>query len=322
MGDIPLQIADAPLSAPRAIVGQLLLASGEVGRAKKMYLDLEHDDPNNGDASAALASIALIEKDPARAHTEWQRAMKAGITDAALCSRYAATGDSVGIDADEIRQALRQAVTLDPTLDDCRYRLAFSEHSAGNWEESIAQLRAMRAIPPQRVFGYWLTMALALEGLDRREETISAARHALEHAEDAYQRLLARQIILAAQTDLNVQFTRDAKGNEEIETTRIPHNSKDWNPFIEPGETVLRAEGTLDRVQCARVLTGLVIKTPQAELTLKVLDPHRVLLKNAPTELTCGEQQTAHIKVEYVVQGSADRAGVPTLVLKGLEFVH
>ena len=120
-------------------------------------------------------------------------------------------------------------------------------------------------------------------------------------------------MILVAQTDLKVQFTRDANGHEEIETTRIPHNSKDWNPFIEPGETVRHAEGTLDRVECAGILTGLVVNTPEGELTLKVPDPHRVQLTNAPTELICGGNQSAHVKVEYVVPGA---------VLKGLELVR
>jgi tetratricopeptide (TPR) repeat protein len=313
LGDIPIQLADAPPSAPRAIVAQLLMASGDLGRAQALYRELERDNPNDGDVWAALASIALLDKNRSLAHTEWQHAMKVGITDAALCVRYASTADSAGVDADEIRQALRQAVNLDPTLDDCRYRLALAEHNSGHWEEAIAQLRAMRTVGPQRVFSYWITMASALENLDRREETIAAARRALEYAGTTYDRTLARQIILVAQTDLKVQFTRDSNGNEEMETTRIPHNSIGWNPFIEPGETVRHAEGTLDRVQCAGILTGLVIKTPEGELTLKVPDPHRVQLTNAPTELICGGQQTARVKVDYVI---------PSAVLKGLEFVR
>jgi tetratricopeptide (TPR) repeat protein len=313
LGDIPIHLTDASPSAPREIVAQLLMASGDLGRAQALYRELERNDPNDGNALAALASIALLDKDLALAHAEWQRAMKAGITDAALCVRYASAGDSAGVDANEIRQALRQAVTLEPTLDDCRYRLALFEHNAGHWEETIAQLRAMRTIAPQRAFSYWITMASALENLDRREETIAAASRALAYAGTTYDRTLARQMILIAQTDLKVQFTRDANGNEEIETTRIPHNSKEWNPFIEPGEIVRRAEGTLDRVQCAGILTGLVVKTPQGELTLRVPDPHRVQLTNAPPELTCGGEQSARVKVEYVV---------PSAVLKGLEFVR
>ena len=311
MGDVAVKISDAPPSAAREIVAQLLLASGDIGRAEALYVDLQHEYPREGDSSAALAAIALMEKDPAKAHMEWQRAMKAGITDPALCLRYAIAADTAGIDADEIRRALRQAIALDPTLDDCRYRLALSEHNAGHWEESLAQLRAMRNIPPQRAFGYWITMASALEALDRREETITAARHAMEHAGSDYQHNLARQLILIAETDMAVQFTRDSEGHEQIETTRIPHNLKNWNPFIEPGETIRRAEGTLSRVQCAGILTGLVVNTPQGELVLKVPDPHRVQLTNAPTQLTCGGDQSAHIRVEYAV---------PSSVLKGLEF--
>lgn len=311
--DIPIEVTDAAPSAPRGIVAQLLFASGDLGRAEALYLDLQREYPNEGDSSAALAAIALIEKERAKAQLEWQRAMKEGITDAALCFRYAIAADSAGLASDEIRQALRQAIALDPTLDDCRYRLALLEHNAGHWEESIAQLRAIRNIPPQRAFGYWITMASALESLDRREETVTAARQALEHAGSSYERTLARQLVLIAQTDLAVQFTRDIRGHEVLETTRIPHNSKDWNPFIEPGETIRRVEGTLSRVQCTGILTGLVVDTPQGELMLKVPDPHRVQLTNAPPQLTCGGEQTAHVKVEYVV---------PSAVLRGLEFLR
>lgn len=312
IGDISINVAEAPQSAPRALIAQILLASGELGRAKSLYADLEHDDLTNGDASAALASIALVERDPARAHAEWQRAMKAGITDAALCLRYAVGADAAGIDPAQIREALRQAVTLDPTLDDCRYRLALSEMSAGHLEEAIAQLRAMRNVAPQRTFAYWIAMASALQDLDRREETITAARHALECATNSDQRVLARQMIFVAQTDLNVQFTRDAKGNEEIQTTRIPHNAKYWNPFIEPGDNIAHAEGTLARVDCAGMLKGIVVTTRQGALNLKVVDPHRVLMTNAPNELTCGDQNSMHVRVEYVT---------PSDVLKGLEVV-
>ncbi|HEX4230554.1 MAG TPA: tetratricopeptide repeat protein [Bryobacteraceae bacterium] len=313
LGDMPIQLTGAPPSTPRAVIAQLLLASGDLGRAQTLYRELDRGDPKDGDVLAALASIALLNKDPALAHTEWQRAMKAGVTDAALCVRYASTADSAGVDPDEIRQALGQAILLDPTLDDCRYRLAIAEHNAGRWADAIAQLRAMRTVAPQREFSYWITMASALENLDRREETMVAARHALAYSGSAYDRTLARQMIVVAQTDLNVQFTRDANGNEEIETTRIPHDSKNWNPFIEPGETVRHAEGTLDRVECAGILTGLVVNTAGGELTLRVPDPHRVQLKNAPTELTCGGEQSTHVKVEYVVPGA---------ILKGLEFVR
>jgi hypothetical protein len=170
----------------------------------------------------------------------------------------------------------------------------------------------MHTVAPQRAFVYWLTMASSLEGLDQRDEMIAAARHALDYAQNTDQRGVALQMILMGKTDLSVRFTRDSNGHEFIETTRIPHGSKDWNPFIEPGETVRYAEGTLARVRCAGILTGLVVNTPQGELTLKVTDPQRVQLKNAPPQLTCGEHHAGHIKVEYVLPGA---------VLKGLEFL-
>ena len=290
----------------------MLLASGDLGRAKALYLDLERAEPDAGDASAALASIALIEKDPEHARAEWQRAVKTGITDSALCVRFASTAESSGVDAEEVHQALQLALALDPSLDDCRYRLALWAHNAGDWKNAIADLRAMHTIAPQRAFAYWVTMASSFEGLDQRDEMIAAARQALDHAENIDQRALAHQMIMMGQTDLNVRFTRDSKGHEAIETTRIPHGSKDWNPFIEPGETVRYAEGTLARVQCAGILTGLMVHTPQGELALKVTDPQRVQLKNAPSQLTCGEHHAGHIKVEYVLPGA---------VLKGLEFL-
>lgn len=313
LGHTPIDVSEASSSAPRAILAQILLASGELGRAKKQYLDLERDDPSNGDAPAALASIALMERDLPRALAEWQKAMKIGITDPELCFRFAVRADTAGVDAEEIRQALRRAVALDPAFDDCRYRLALSEHNAGNWEESIAQLRAMHTVDPQRTFVYWITMASALESLDRRDEAIAAARKALDQAVGAYQESLARELIFFGQTDLKVRFTHRFDGKEEMETTRIPHNAKNWNPFIEPGETILHAEGTLSDVRCAGGLTGLVVHTSQGELSLRVPDPHRVQITNVPPQLACGNEQSARVKVDYVQQGA---------ILRGLEFTR
>ena len=80
-------------------------------------------------------------------------------------------------------------------------------------------------------------MADAANELGKRDEAIAAAQKAVEHASTSGRaRAVAAQLAYVAQTDLAVEFSRDANGRTQMVTTRIPHNASNWNPFIEPGD--------------------------------------------------------------------------------------
>ena len=116
---------------------------------------------------------------------------------------------NAGLPDSDFRVALERAVALKPDFDDARYMLALILKNAGEYDAAVGQLRAMRHVAPVRAYHYWMAMASALVELDRREEAVTAAKHAAEHTSDAAERRSAEQLAYIAETDLAVQFTKD-----------------------------------------------------------------------------------------------------------------
>ncbi len=207
---------------------------------------------------------------------------------------------------------------MKPDFDDARYRLALVENNTGDYAAAVAQLRAMKSIVPARAYAYWSALAYGLGELGRRGPAKAAADNALKYAATPDERAHAVQLAYTAQTDLAVQFTRDAKGRLQLETTRMPHGSREWNPFIEPGDTIRRARGVLREVECGGgKVTGVGVDTSSGRLRLGIPDPLHVLLRNGPGEFLCGAQDGRPVQVEYAVTAqSAAGDGV----LRGLDF--
>jgi len=102
-------------------------------------------------------------------------------------------------------------------------------------------------------------------------------------------------------------------------TTRVPHNTADWNPFVEPGDRIRRVEATLRELHCsAGRATGVALDTSQGPLTLTIPDASHVLMRNAPSEFRCGAQPASTVRVEYAASETQD--GNADGVLRGMEF--
>ena len=288
-------------------------------RAERLYRELEQGASGDPDIAAALGAIALRKGDRDTARKEWKRAIDHGISDATVCYRYATLADAAGLPADEIRPALQRAITLRPDFDDARYKLALIESNAGDYEGAVAQLRAMQNVAPARAYAYWSALGYALNELGRRHESIAAAQHAIQHAATAAERAKAAELVYMAETDLAVHFAKDANGHAQLITTRVPHNTADWNPFIEPGDRIRRVEAKLRELNCSGGrATGIGIDTPQGPLTLAIPDASHVLMRNAPSEFTCGPQPASVVMVEYAVSETPGRNADG--VLRGMEF--
>lgn len=316
---VSIKISTLPVFASRSLIAELLFAIGELARAEALYRDLARESPANPDLSAALGSIALQRGDPDSARKEWKQAINEGIHDARLCYRYAILAQDSSLSADDVRPALERAITLNPNFDDARYTLALLESNAGHYETAVAHLRAMRTVAPPRGYGYWTAMAYALGELGKRDESKEAAQRAMEHAATPAERANAAQLIYIAQTDLAVRFTRDANGHAQLVTTRVPHNTSDWNPFIEPTDRILRVAAKLRQFNCSSGrATGISVDTTTGPLTLAIPDPSRVLMRNAPPEFMCGQQPANAVMVEYAA--SEAHSGSTDGVLRGMEF--
>jgi len=260
------------------VLADLLAVSGKPERAEALYRELAREAPDDPNVTAGLAGIAHNRGDDAAARQLWRRAVDQGLED-----------------------------------DDALYNLALLDNNAGEHEAALADLQAMRSIAPARQFAYWATTAYAANQLGRRGEAVAAADHARAYASTEDERAQAAELRMIAQTDVAVQFTRDASGQVRLVNVRTPHGSADWNPFIEPGDQVRRAEGELRAIDCGAE-TVFAVETSGGLLRLTIPDPRQVQMRNAPAEYICGPQAPRDVSVVYAASGAAGG------VLRGLEF--
>lgn len=318
IGGIGIQRSIPSPLAVRALIAGLLLATGQFDRAEPLYRELEKESPSDGDIAVALGTIALRKHDGTTARREWKRAIDLGARNAVLCYQYATLADKAGLPGDEILPVLERAVLLKPDFDDARYRLALLEKSAGRYELALADFRAMHVVAPARAFAYWIATADSLNELNLRDEAEAAARKARAYATSPAERAQAEELMYIAQTDIATEFTRDAAGRQYLTTTRVPHNSPDRNPFIEPSDRIRRVQAALKQIECNGGVLDLSVDTAGGTLMLAIPDPSHVQINNGPSEFTCGAQPGTAVTIDYAVSP----AGSPKVdgVVRGMSF--
>ncbi|HJT87500.1 MAG TPA: hypothetical protein VJ732_06580, partial [Bryobacteraceae bacterium] len=116
-------------------------------------------------------------------------------------------------------------------------------------------------------------------------------------------------------TDLVVEATHDPSGAIRFVHRRVPHNTLNWNPFIEPTDVVRRVEATLREIDCGPVIR-LHLEVAAGGLTLEIPDPGRVQMRHAPADFSCGPQPPTPVTVTYAERRNATSSGI----VRGLEF--
>jgi tetratricopeptide (TPR) repeat protein len=291
--------------AVRLVIAELLLATNRIEQAESLFRHLGVPGP--------LAAIALRRGDRETARKQWAQALADSRDDAVRCFRYAVLAEEAGFPPEDIRPALERAVALRPAFDDALFRLALVDQELTDYQASLTNLQAMRSVAPGRRYAYWISMTRALGELGRIDEAYAAAQKAREFAKTDDDRGHATQVGLLAITDPVVQVTRDPDGKVRVVAGRVLHGAE-WNPFIEPGDRVRRAEGVLREIDCSGSASLFLVETGESTLKLRVPDPQHVQMRQAPPEFTCGPQPMNRVVAEYA------ETSVDAGVLRGLEF--
>lgn len=311
-----VKVGDVPEFEVEFMMADLLFENGDLGRAEQRYQSLLKKRPRDPEILASLGTVALRKGDRLGAVEDWRKAVDGGLNDAALCYRFAVLADDLQLPSSEIERALERAIAIQRNFDDARFKLALLKSNAGDYSGAVEQLQAMKAVPANRAFGYWIALANALSETGKRGEAEDAAKQAGRVAKSPAERTQASELAYVAKTDLAVQFTRGADGTMQLTTTRVLHGTTEFNPFIEPGDRIQVVTGTLRNVQCnGGRLTGFLIESNGGVLALSVPDPTHVLMRNSPPEFTCGPQAPKSVKVEYA-EAARNDAGL----LRGMEF--
>ncbi len=310
----PVTTAQIPGTHVELTMAELLLLTGNLDSAESAYRDLARENGDNADTWAGLGAVAAARKQFDQARELWKRALDAGLRDPSICFRYAELLDAEPSRQDERRAALQRAIALRPEFDDARWVLALLEANAGRPESALSQLRGMREIPPARAYHYWCAVADALTSLGRSDEASDAAKRAFEKAATADERAHAHNLGYIAQTHLAVRLTRDAAGNPRMIATRVPNDTVNFNPFIEPADDLRRVRGALREVECGGAAIRILVETDGARLSLSIPDPSRVQMRNAPESFVCGSQSGNPVLVEYAAGKNQEG------IVRGIEF--
>ncbi|HEX7359961.1 MAG TPA: hypothetical protein VF283_05690 [Bryobacteraceae bacterium] len=316
--DVRLRISSVKKADSDSVLAALVLASGDLDRAQAVYRSLQTERTSDPAVAAALGSIALRKHNDVKAILEWKRAFDLGTTDPVLCYQYANLLENTHAPDDQIAAALRRAIELKPGYDNARFSLALLENSRQHYAAALKQLRAMRSVSHARTFAYWMTIASALLGTDQRPAAKAAAEKAIAFAATPDQREAATLLEIDTQTDLTVQFARDNQGNVHMVTSRKPHGSTDWNPFIEIGDRIRTVTGRISKVDCtAGKLTGFEIGDRSGTVQVSVPDPSHVLIEGGKPEFTCGAEDGRRVKIQYAVKPGQN--GIEG-ILRGMHF--
>lgn len=300
--------------AVKALLAEMLMTTGEIGRARTIYTSLHQLAPKNPQVLGGLGTIALLQGDVGLSKTLWQAALNGGIEDAFLCYRFAMLAEGRMVDRDT-RPMLERAVLLRPTFDDAHYALAMNLSNSREFEKALDEFHAIRDVSAARKFSYWAAVAYAFEELNDRDEAVSSATKAFGCAKTAEEKTRAQQLIYLAQTDLTVQVVSDKGGQTKLSTARKPHDSYNWNPFIQPGDQIRTVDGELYRVDCeGGKVIALAISTTSSTLSLSIADPTHVQVLNGPGQFACGTQdQSAKITATYAAFSNGG-------ILRGLQY--
>jgi tetratricopeptide (TPR) repeat protein len=301
------------LATAQSRLAELILAHGDLDRAAAMYRELVRNNPDNADFAAALGMIALRERDLGQARRLWNQAIP-NVSDAALCYRYAVLAADAGAPDKELRVVLERAVSLNPDFDDARYMLATVDESLGDPETAVDQFRQMRFVAPFRAFSYWTSLSNALNELGRNAEAFHAIERAAESATTPEQRKRAARMAYLAKTEFTVQMATDSDGRPSMVGARKPIDSDDWNPFVEPGEEVRSLEAKLLNMECGGGGLRVRVAAGSDTIDLRIADPGRVRMRNAPAQFVCGPQHNDPVTIDYVA--SEPGAGL----IRGMTF--
>jgi hypothetical protein len=101
-------------------------------------------------------------------------------------------------------------------------------------------------------------------------------------------------------------------------TSRKPHGTTGWNPFIEIGDQIRTVTGRIRKVECtAGAITGFEIGDNTAKLRVSLPDPSHVLIEGGKPEFYCGAADGREVTVEYAAKPTADGTEG---ILRGMHF--
>ncbi|MDQ6676276.1 MAG: tetratricopeptide repeat protein [Acidobacteriota bacterium] len=314
----------------------LFAAINKPDRARAGYEALAARNPDRPEIPQSLGYLAWQKQDTEMARTQFEKAFAAGSKDPQLCFDLAMLELQHG-DADaKAAAALHRALELKPDYTDARLELGMAELKAGKYPDAIADLKRIQRIDPVRAGRYFNALAYAYAQTgdfpEARKQAEAAKKWDRADGEKEQTESLLRYLDARAQNKQHDERNREVFNREQAEgrphLARAPAANAIFappsptgpvNPFIAPGQKVLRAEGTAKEVGCEGGLQFTILSSGKL-MTFAIPKPEMVLLKHnsdVTFDFICGPQKAFPIAVEYI---PAEHQGKVAGDVKMLEF--
>ena len=139
-----------PAFDARLMQADLFAAIRKLPEAKQEYARLELEQPERPDLALSIGSVALGEKDFARARTYFDKAFNEGEADPQMCLQLAMLDALANERAEKIIPILERAVKGKPDYTEARIRLGLARVDARDYSGAISTLMAIPEVAPDR----------------------------------------------------------------------------------------------------------------------------------------------------------------------------
>jgi Flp pilus assembly protein TadD len=258
------------------VQADLLTHLRKQGEARIIYDRLAGENPKSWEVEQALAYLAWRAGEIAPAKLHFGRAVELGCNDGQAYLDYAKLLQGDRANDELLEKVLIKAVELQPDLTDARMLLGFHCYNTHDFKGAVEHLGKIKNVTPDRAVSFFRALAYSQIELGNPEE----ARRLAERARQS------------------------AKSQVEIQNSEALLKLINGNPA--PQSQRLRAEGSLQALECLGTQVKIHVLSGGSRRTFLIADPSKVqMTKPDGLEFICGDQKGEPVLVEYTVNTDA-----------------
>jgi tetratricopeptide (TPR) repeat protein len=292
------EVSRAPAFDSRLMLADLLAAIRKVPEAKQEYARLEMEQPARPDLALSIGSLALSERDLARARSYFDKAFKEGEADPRMCLQLAMLDAMARERPEKIIPILERALKAKPDYTEAKIRLGLARVDARDYAGAISTLMAIPQVAPDRASAVFCGLGYA------RVETGDLAT-ARQNVEDCHK---------WAKTDGD---TGMADRLQKLVDARSQPASA-----VHAGETLKRIAGIVRGMACSPEGNRLQIVTDNKAVIFDLPVPDAVELSQPPQGyvLTCGALKPVPVTIEFAPPRSVMETSIG--IVRRIDFAN
>ena len=312
-------VADPDGSEVDLVLAELLMnQSHRKEGARERYEKLTEKYPRLSEPHEALGYIDLRESRGNQAAVHFGKAAELGSKNAKMYYDWSWTLQNDPNAASQLIGALHRAIELDPDFFDARYRLGIQLLSMKSYGASLAALRGIKRVEPEKASQLFLAMAYAAMQLQLLDEAKGSAERAKKYAKSPAaiaeaERLIAyvEQRALPPPTLLEGLNASEAGPSSEL---TVEENEPRSTRFL-----ITRVTGVMKDLVCSGTSAKLIVETDNGRIALWIEDPAKIAIRGVGGAVTmdfnCGPQPGTKATVGFLPYENKEQGTTGTVRL-------